>query len=188
MSIRYEDTDGSVADLLHGIRTLHFSALKNAKIAVLFDLKKRKAGGLITLAKIMSPNDLIRHYTKAEADDYEGFDYIIVLDKVCWDNIEEVDRTRTLRHELRHAYFDIDSEDHPYKIADHDVTDFYTEMELNADDPRWRVRLASLADGIYEQQKEDKADNTRGPGRGRKKQFNADAPHKNQGDMFKDKV
>jgi len=183
MSNTYEDAQVEVGDLLHTIRAAHFGSLHNAKIALLFDTKRRKAGGMIVLAKIASTNDLIRYLTKSEIGLYEGYDYIIVIDRICWDAIDTTDRTRILRHELRHAYFDIDCEEHPYKIVDHDIEDFHREVELNADDPKWRIRLASLTDSIYEQKKEDKAPPTgRRYGRGRKA-GKADAPMKGQAEL-----
>jgi hypothetical protein len=54
--------------------------------------------------------------------------------------------------------------DNPYRLLDHDVSDFYEEQELNRDDPRWKERVASLAETIYEQMK----DEAKSRGRGRK--------------------
>jgi hypothetical protein len=73
--------------------------------------------------------------------------------------VSERDRERILRHELRHTYFDIDTEDNPYRLVDHDITDFYAEIELNKDDPRWGQRCAALTADIYEQMKEAAKDN-----------------------------
>ncbi len=73
-------------------------------------------------------------------------------------NIEKIDKERLIRHELRHAVFDIESESNPFKIQDHTVSDFYEELEYNKDDPRWREKLCTLVNDIYEQQKEDRLD------------------------------
>lgn len=153
---RYEDVFESTYEKLSEIRRQHFPELKNAKIKIIYDLKKRVSGGQICLAKIVKPNDLVRFFTKEEAETLgEGYDYIIVLDKVCWNNIDDIDRVRILRHELRHTFYDIESENNPYRLVDHEITDFYDEITLNQDDPRWKQRVAGLTDAIYDQMKEE---------------------------------
>lgn len=156
--IRYEETPEHVFKLFKEIQTTYFPELRNAKISILYDLKKSSKGGKVQLGCIKRPNDLIRHFSKDEAIAIEGYDYIIILDKVCFENVSERDRERILRHELRHTYFDIDTEDNPYRLVDHDITDFYAEIELNKDDPRWGQRCASLTADIYEQMKEEAKD------------------------------
>lgn len=157
--IRYEETPEHVFKLFKEIQTTYFPELRNAKISILYDLKKSSKGGKVQLGCIKRPNDLIRHFSKDEAIAIEGYDYIIILDKVCFENVSERDRERILRHELRHTYFDIDTEDNPYRLVDHDITDFYAEIELNKDDPRWGQRCAALTADIYEQMKEAAKDN-----------------------------
>lgn len=158
MGLRYDEVNEEALSVLKEVRSQSFSELRNAKIKMLFDLRKRKSGGMIVLARIMKTNDLLRRLTIEEADSVEGFDYIITIDKTCWDNIVREDKVRILRHELRHAVFDIESEDNPYKLQNHTISDFYEEMELNKDDPRWRERLAALTEDIYEQRKEERQD------------------------------
>jgi hypothetical protein len=154
MGLRFEDVSDRVLEMLKEVRVRHFPELKNAKIKVLFDLKKRKSGGRIVLGRIMKTNDLIRHLTKNEVEVMEGYDYIITLDKTCWDHIPDEDRTRILRHELRHTCFDIEAENDPYKLLSHSVSDFYEEVEINQNDPRWRERVGTLTEDIYDQEKE----------------------------------
>ena len=165
MGLRYEEVTPMVLDMLKDVRSKFFGELKNAKIKVLFDLKKRKAGGRIVLGRIMRTNDLIRHLTKDEVEIMEGYDYIIVIDKKCWDNVTDADRARILRHELRHTFYDIEAEKDPYKLLTHSVSDFYEEIEMNQDDPRWRERVATLTEDIYEQEKEDKAEKRKRKGK-----------------------
>lgn len=153
MPTRYDDAP-ETESLLHKVRSDHFPELVNAKILVLFDLKKRSSGGMVTLARIMKANDLIRHLTTDNKGLVEGYDYIIAIDKVFWDNTADHDRERVIRHELRHTYFDIESETDPYKLVQHDITDFHAEVEFNRNDPRWRERCASLTFDIYDQMKE----------------------------------
>jgi hypothetical protein len=158
MLLRYEDADDQVMSLVNRIVTRNFPELTNAKIKVLFDLRKRKSGGHMVLGRIMKTNDLLRHLTRDEVDILEGYDYIITLDKICWDSIGESDRTRIIRHELRHTYVDLDAETNPYRLQNHSILDFYEEVELNKDDPRWRERVADLAANIYEQKKDEVVD------------------------------
>jgi hypothetical protein len=154
MQIRYEEAPEWVIALLEKVRERYFPELRNAKIKLLFDTKKRRSGAQMVLGRIMKTNDLLRHLTKNEVEAMEGCDYIITLDKLCWDNISDTDRTRILRHELRHTYVDLDSVNNPYKLQNHSILDFYEEVDLNKDDPRWRERVASLVESIYEQQKD----------------------------------
>jgi hypothetical protein len=161
MGLRYEEVTEGVLTSLAAVRAECFPELRNAKIKVLFDLKKRRTGGRIVLARILKTNDLIRHLTKDEAEVMEGYDYIITFDKKCWVHSSDKDRLRILRHELRHTFFDIESEKDPYKLLSHSITDFYEEVELNRDDPRWRERVGTLTEDIYEQEKEAKAEKRR---------------------------
>lgn len=152
---RYEDVPEMVIELLTEVKKEHFPELRNARIKVLFDIKKRTRRRVLALAGIMRPNELLRHFTKDESENYDGYDYIIILDKVCWEAIENIDRIRILRHELRHTYFNIDTEENPYCTIDHEITDFYKEVELNSDDPTWRHRISRLTVDIYDQRKEE---------------------------------
>ena len=154
MPLRYEEVTSDVTKLLHKVLADHFSELKNAKIIALFDLKKRSSGGQVVLGHIMKTNHLIRHLTREDASSAEGYDYIITIDKKGWEAVNEKDRVRLLRHELRHTHFDIDAEENQYRLIDHTITDFYEEIELNKDDPKWRQRVATLVTDIYEQEKE----------------------------------
>ncbi len=155
MNNRYVDVTDDVRQMLEEVRDKYFPELVNAKIALFFDMKHRKSGGQMVLGRILRPNDLIRYLTADEREAPEGCDYIITLDKVCWDHIHKLDRIRLLRHELRHTYFDIEATS-PYKLQNHTINDFHEEVELNKDDPRWMEKAASLTESIYEQQKEER--------------------------------
>jgi hypothetical protein len=124
MGLRYEDVTNDVIEVLKEIRNTHFPELKNAKIKVLFDLKKRRSGGALVLGRIMKTNDFLRHLTMDQMEAVEGYDYIIALDKLCWQSINDEDRARIIRHELRHTHFDIDAESSPYKLQDHTIAGF----------------------------------------------------------------
>ena len=155
MSSRFEEVDENVNDLLHEVRAEFFPELRQAKIKCLYDLKKRMSCGKIVLARIMKANDLIKCLT---ATDGNELDYIIMIDKVAWENVERADRIKLLRHELRHSDYDPETEKNPYKLRDHDIEDFIVEVELNSEDPRWATRVTALVETIYEQRKDDEND------------------------------
>lgn len=168
MAIRYEEATDDIRSLLDKIIADHFNELRNARIVALFDTKKRMSGGQLVLSNIMKPNDLLRHFTKAEASSEDGYDYIIILDRKGWDVLTDEDRVRLLRHELRHTFYDIEAEDNPYKLIDHSVSDFYEEIELNKEDPKWHQRVTTMVGDIYEQEKEEaKEKRTKGGKRGK---------------------
>jgi hypothetical protein len=152
--IRYNDVTQEVLDLLQEVRAEYFPELRQVKIMVLFDLKKRTHGGKIVLGRCQKSNDLIKHLTIDEANDEEGMVFIIYLDHVAWENIERVDKIRLMRHELRHILLDTESERNPYKLIPHDIEDFAEEIELNQDDVRWASRVCSLTETIYDQQRD----------------------------------
>jgi len=148
MDIRFEEVTGHVYEILNQVREQYFSELVNANILPIFDTKKRVSKGKVVLASIKKVTDLQRFLTINESGSLDGFDYLIVIDKKAWDIAEDVDRVRLLRHELRHTI--VDDSDKPYKLQDHDVNDFYSEIELNVDDPKWAVNLVGRVILIYE--------------------------------------
>lgn len=151
--MRYEEVTEQENVLFREVRNEFFQELTGAKIKLLFDNKKKKSGEKYVLARIQKPNELTRYFTIDEADDDEGFDYIIFLDHLLWYNINDTDRKRLLRHELQHTNVDIDS-NNPWKVRGHTVEDFYEEIERNSDDPRWGERLAFLLEDLYERERE----------------------------------
>lgn len=157
MSIRFEDASQDCVDLVKEVQAEYFPELRNVKMKVLFDLKKRMSNGKVVLGRCARSNDLVKHLTAEEANDEEGIPYIIYLDKVVFDNTERTDRVRLIRHELRHILIDLDAKN-PYKIAPHDIEDFAEEVTLNQDDVRWASRVADLADAIYEQMRDQEAE------------------------------
>ncbi len=152
---KYEIVDESVEELLREVRAEFFPELRNAKIKCLFSLKKRQRGGKIILATIQKTNDLIKCLVSENGVE---LDYVIIIDKVAWDNTEKIDRTRLIRHELRHVLYDDESDKNPYKIQDHDIEDFLDEVSLNKDDERWATRVCSLVAEIYEQMKDEEGE------------------------------
>jgi len=149
--IRYEDVTEDVVDLAREVLAEFFPELRNVKIKYLFDLKKRMSNGKVTFARCQRTNDILKYFTIDESGNEEGYNYIIYLDKLLWDNIERADRIRLVRHEMRHIFIDPDAKN-PYKLVPHDIEDFAAEIELNIDDVRWGQRLAQLETDLYDQQ------------------------------------
>ena len=149
--MRYEDVTENVYDILHNVVREFFPGLVNAKILCIFDLKKRMSKGNIVLARIKKSDDLIRHLTINNAGEEDGYDYIMFLDQMIWQSIEEVDKVRIVRHELRHCFI---TDEGNYSIIPHDIEDFAAEIELNSDDIRWSTRVAELCMHLYSQERE----------------------------------
>ena len=160
MELRFEIADDEVYELLRKVIAMypddqHLQRLYGASFLIFFDLKKRVQNDRIVLGRISKTNDLQRLLTIGESDTGQGFDYIIYLDKIAWGIAEEnsqEDRIRLLRHELRHTKVVNNDDDGTtkYLIRDHTITDFYEEVELNQDDPRWGERLAQSTESEYE--------------------------------------
>ena len=149
---RYEDVPESVKMVVRNVKEQWFTELANARIKVLFDLKKKMGGGKMVLGRIQKTNDLLRHLTVDEADSDEGYDYIMYLDKMVFNNIEDEDKIRLVRHELRHCFLDLDARGTPYKLVGHDVEDFEEEIRLNGEEIGWARRCAEIGLSLYEQQ------------------------------------
>jgi len=157
MTIRFEPATQEAMELLDEIRKKHFPELWEAKVLVLFDNKKNMRMGRVVLAKIQKTNDLLRLLTQDdEVGQADGYDYIITVDRKFWDSTGREDHVRVLRHELRHAYFDYESEFDSFKLVGHDFEDFRAEVVLNADDSDWAQRCVTLVSDLYEQEKEQK--------------------------------
>jgi len=147
IEIRFEDAPNHAYTLMKEAVKDHFPELVNASILILMDLKKRAAdsGNKIVLGRMSKTNDLTRHLTIDESGSESGYDYIMYLDKLMWDNIADPDRMRVIRHELRHTQVD-----DKYGLRDHTIEDFHSEVNLNDDDPRWRERVGLVLEAKYE--------------------------------------
>ncbi len=152
--MKYEDAPEYIHELYNKIRTEHFAYLTNAKILFLINKNKMVKKGNIVLGKMMKPSELVRYLSRNEAPE-DGYDYIMLLDNKLIKHCDEIDIERVVRHELRHAFFDSESKN-PYKLVDHDFSDFHDEVELNKDDPAWAKRVSHTVFLIYEQEKDEK--------------------------------
>ncbi|MFA5110807.1 MAG: putative metallopeptidase [Desulfobaccales bacterium] len=153
--MKYEHVPEYIDKIYEKLKAQHFPYLANAKILFLVNKKKMVQKGNIALGKIMKPSELVRFLSKDEAPE-DGYDYIMLLDGKLLSHCEEGDIERVLRHELRHTFFDSDSNTNPYKLVDHDFSDFYAEVELNKDDPTWAQRVSQSVSLMYDQEKDQK--------------------------------
>lgn len=152
--MKYEDVPDSIYEMYEALMAKYFPHLANAQVLFLINKKKMMQRGNIVLGKIVKPNDLVKYLSRKEAPE-DGYDYIILLDSKLIHHCEEIDIERVLRHELRHVFFDSESKT-PYKLVDHDFSDFYDEVELNKDDPTWAKRVSQTVSLIYHQEKDEK--------------------------------
>jgi len=150
--MKYEEVPETINILFEKITKQYFPYLANAKILFLVSKKKMMTKGRIVLGKIAKPSALVKYLSRIEAPD-DGYDYIMYLDNKLINHCDETDIERVLRHELRHIFYDSDSKN-PYKLVDHDFSDFYDEVELNKDDPNWANRVSRTVSLIYEQEKD----------------------------------
>jgi len=143
--IRYEDVSQDEYVILNEVRDRWFSELAGAEIKMIFDTKKRKSAGKIVLARIKKPSEVEKFLCT------EPVDYIMFIDQNAWTLADSEDKVRLIRHELRHTDVDIDAAK-PYKLRGHTVEDFYREIDLNSEKPRWSEELGLLTDMRYEEE------------------------------------
>jgi hypothetical protein len=152
--MKYEDVPEMIYEMYERLKREYFPQLANAKVLFLINKKKMMKRGSIILGKMVKPSDLVKYLSRNEAPE-DGYDYIMLLDSRLIKHCEESDIQRVVRHELRHTFFDSDSKS-PYKLVDHDFSDFYDEVELNKDDPTWAKRVSQTVSLIYHQEKDEK--------------------------------
>jgi hypothetical protein len=148
---RYTDAPKACTDLAESIINEHFSdlrSLSHSKIKLLLDSKKTLHNGKLVLGKCQKPNEIVKHFTIPETKDANGYQYIISLDQIGWDTMQDADKVRLLRHELRHVGVMDDDNPKP-SIEPHDLEDFCAEAILNVDDPDWARKVAKKVLAIY---------------------------------------
>jgi hypothetical protein len=148
--IRFTDVDDSVVEVFLAVLEERFPNLAQLKIKLIFDTKRRVKDGEIVLACAELASEKIKFFSKDDVA-IEGYDIVIIFDQKAWELSNAVDRKRVMSHELRHVFID---EQDKVKLTPHDVSDFRMEQKLNADDPDWKFKLATLVNDVYEQEKE----------------------------------
>ncbi len=150
MATRYEQVTEDVYNVLRDVKEDNFPELSGAEILCVFDTKKKITKGKLELASITTTNDLQKFLTLDETGTEEGYDYIMRIDKLAWECATIADRVRLIRHELRHTLVDTDATK-PWKTRGHSIEDFYTEIRLNEDNPRWAQELVGRTMMKYEE-------------------------------------
>jgi hypothetical protein len=146
---RYEEANEEFVEIFLDVLEKHFPQLQHLKFKLIFDLKKRISKGKLVLASIELTSPKIKFFSKDKVA-VEGYDFILIMDQKAWDLSGLLAKERIIRHELRHVFINETGEP---KIVGHEIEDFYAEVELNKDDPEWRVKLATLVRDVYEQEK-----------------------------------
>jgi len=147
---RYIEVDEYLTEVFLNVLEKVFPRYQTLKFKLIFDLKKRISQGKLTLASIELASPKIKFFSKDNIAT-EGYDYIIIIDKKAWEFSSEFNKLRILRHELRHVF--IDEKGTP-KLIGHEIEDFYSEIELNKDDPEWRRIVTTLIIDAYKQERD----------------------------------
>jgi hypothetical protein len=117
---------------------------------ILLDTKKCKSKGKIVLGKIKKASEVEKYLTADIVE--EGIDFVMFLDKNMVTHCDDIDVKRVIRHELRHIFV---SERGKLILVPHSLEDFYEEIDLNADDTRWSLRVAEMVGLIYDQDEDE---------------------------------
>ena len=117
-------------------------------------MNKKTSGGHMVLGTMNKATPRENYLTSTDTGD-DGVNYIMMLDGNVFPSLDVEDQKRLIRHELNHAYIDLEAKD-PYKVIGHEIEDFFKEVEYNKDEPRWKDRVFSIADQIYEDMEEQK--------------------------------
>lgn len=155
---RYYEADDDAKNLMESLLEERFPEFRHANIKVIMDSKLQidKLNNKVKFGYIKSTNDVEKYLTSDYPARSYGYDYFIFLNELSWELASAENKKRIVSHELRHMAFDNQGN---YKVRKHEIEDFYDEIELNTDDPRWGADLASLVLIKYEQMKEEAKNN-----------------------------
>ena len=149
--MKFEDVPQSVIDLFDRVLKADFLELTDCKFKLVYRNKKQSSDGKYVIATIKKMNEFARFLSSAETNDEDGYDYSVIIDKNVFEKLDEKDKYRILRHELRHAVVDYEKAD-PFKLRGHTVETFYEDIDIEAKpggDPRWMERVSVIAESVY---------------------------------------
>ena len=146
---RYEDSDDGLTEVFLNVVEEHFPQLQYLKFKLIYDIKQRVSKGRLVLASIETASPKIKYLSKDKIA-IDGYDLLMIVDMKAWEVASFDQRAKLVRHELRHVQID---EKGAVKIVGHEIEDFHIEVKLNADNPEWRMKLATLTHDMYEQEK-----------------------------------
>ena len=144
----FEEVEESVVTMMDNIIKDVFPTILNARIKVLYYMKKKKSKGAVVFGQMVKATPILRYLTSSDAGD-DGYNYFMFLDGNVFPALDTPDQKRIIRHELNHIFIDLDAKD-PYKVVGHEIEDFYREIEYNKDDSRWLERVATVAESVYD--------------------------------------
>lgn len=147
---RFTDVDDNVVEVFLDVMESRFPSLIQLKIKLIYDTKRRVKLGELVLASTELASEKIKFFSKDNMA-VDGYDVVVILDRKAWELSSDIDKKRIMSHELRHIFID---ENGKVKLTPHDVSDFRVEQKLNTDDPEWSLKLATLVNDVYEQEKE----------------------------------
>lgn len=136
---RYENAPKTITRLTKQMIKDHFPAMQNFNTKTVLDNKGMKSKGKRVLGKLKKVDDLSKFLTKTEENAFEGYTFVMILDKLMTETISKSDLKRVIFHELNHG--GMDDKGNPI-IIDHDFVGFYSELDYNKDDPKWSERIA----------------------------------------------
>lgn len=145
---KFEEVTSDVVKMMDEIIKNDFPTIVNARIKPLFTLTKKSSKGQLIVGQMVKATPILNYLTSSNNSGDDGYNYIMFLDEKVFQALDIQDKRRIIRHELNHINIDLDAKD-PYKICNHDLEDFYKEMEYNKDDMRWKERVAAIAESIY---------------------------------------
>ena len=145
--MRFEDVGDDVYRIMQDVIDTEHRHLAEANIAIMFDNHKRKTGDMYVLGRIKATSEELKAF--AVNDHGISYDYVMFLDKEVWLRIAEEDQKKLIYHELCHCKV-VEEVSNPYKTRPHEIETFYSEIERNADDPRWAERLATIAAHVHD--------------------------------------
>ena len=144
--MRFEDVGNEVYQMMNDVIEMEHSHLREANICIIFDLKKRMSSGMYVLGRIKATSEELKAF--AVDDNGLPYDYVMFLDKEVWLRIADTDQKNLIYHELCHCK--ITEGENPYKIQAHEVETFYSEIDRNREDPRWKERIGEIAASIHD--------------------------------------
>ena len=144
--MRFEDVGNDVYRIMEDVIEREHTHLREAAIVILFDNKKRKTGDRYVLGRIKATSEEMKAFAVNDAG--QMYDYVMFLDKEVWLRISEEDQKALIYHELCHCK--IAEGENPYKIQGHEIETFYSEIDRNANDPRWAERLGLIAASVHD--------------------------------------
>ena len=151
---RFEPAPSNVSKQVADVLNDAFPHLIGCVMDVVFDMKQRKVDGGFLLGRMAKATGLIKYYSEDNMNP-QGVDYIMFLDGKTFVALDEDIQIALIRHELQHCLYDPDSENDPYKLRGHEVTDFYEEIEFNKGNPRWAETAGIVCEAIHDKEKED---------------------------------